>query len=93
MAKKRKRDIPICEMTFAHLNEYRWRRKERFEIAGLIIIEERPENYFSEEEWHQFFIDDFTAHFCIERDLPVPEDVEIRLLKAMKKIRYYMGTS
>ena len=76
-------------MAFPMLEEYRWRRKKRLGIADFVIIEERPENYFSEEEWHQYFLDDMTAHFCIERDLPVPEDVEIRLLEATEKIKRY----
>lgn len=61
-------------------------------IADFIIIEERPANYFTEEEWHQYFLDNLFASLCIEKDLPIPEDVEIRLLTATDKIhRYFMG--
>lgn len=77
-------------MSFPHLNEYRWRRKARLGLDRFIIIEERPKNYFTEEEWCQHFKDELTAHYCIENDLPVPEDVEIRLLKAMSKIDLYI---
>lgn len=59
-------------------------------LDRFIIIEERPEKYFTEEEWRQYFIDDLTACCCIDQDLPVPEDVEIRLLKAMTKINLYI---
>ena len=90
MAKRKlKKDVPVCQMPFPRLNEYRWRRKERLGIADFIIIEERPEKYFSEEEWRQYFWDEMTACLCIEKDLPVPEDVEIRLLEAADKIRRF----
>lgn len=83
------KDFPVCQMTFPLLSEYRWRRKERLGIAGFIIIEERPEEFFSEEEWRQYFWDDMTANHYIDWDLPVPEDVEIRLLEATSKIKRF----
>jgi len=89
--KHRKKDVPICQMSFSHLNEYRWRREERLGIAGFTIIEERPAIYFTEEEWHQYFLDSTIASRCIEDDFPIPEDVEIRLLTATDIIhRYFM---
>lgn len=55
--------MPICEMPFSHLKEFRWRRKVRLGLDRFIIIEERPKNYFTEEEWCQYFKDDFTAYY------------------------------
>lgn len=77
-------------MSFEHLNKFKRQRQERLGI-GFIIIEERPEKYFTEEEWCQYFRDDFTAWVCIENYLPIPEDVEIRLLKAKAKIDLYFA--
>lgn len=91
MKKKSRISMPICEMPFSNLKEFRWRRKVRLGLDRFIIIEERPKNYFTEEEWCQYFKDDFTAYYCIENDLPVPEEVEIRLLKAMVKIDLYIA--
>ena len=77
---------------FQNLRKYRQRRYERLECSTFLIIEERPEKYFTEKEWWQFLQDNSRVSIYIESDLPIPEDLENRIIKANRKIKQYLGS-
>ena len=82
----------MSQFDFQNLREYRQRRYERLECPTFLIIEERPEKYFTEKEWRQYLQDDIRVIICIESDLPIPEDLENRIIKANRKIKQYLGS-
>lgn len=82
----------MSQFNFQNLREYRQRRYERLEYPVFLIIEERPKKYFTEKEWWQYLQDNCWVSLYIESGLPIPEDLENRIIKANRKIKQYLGS-
>lgn len=78
-------------MSREEYNEYKFRRYERLGLPIFYIIEERPKDFFTEEEWIQYQKDNFEVGICILNNKPISEDVEERIMKYAVKINRYFN--
>ena len=88
--KKSIRSSTSSEFTFPHLAEFKIRREDRLGLVSGLFIDERPEKYYTEEEWCQFLDDYFTTLWLIDNFKPIPEELEHRVLKGTKKLKEYI---
>ena len=80
------------EFEFRNLRDLEYWRFDRLELHDYLCLLP-PIPGFTEEEWQQYEKDCYHAECCIWARLPVPEEVEIRLLKAKAKLDHHFKTS